>query len=236
MAGRILLLAWLMGMAGVWLTGCGSRQDQAFEVQESSPVENSTDNSTENSEADGAEEAGTARSSDPAVTESKAAEAGTEGKVIPAEVTVYVCGAVREEGVYTLSEGSRMKDAVEMAGGFREDAAREAVNLAARISDEAQIYVPTEEEAEKGITAVTAVPAEPGKTADSADSEGKTKVNLNTAGKEELMTLPGIGESKAADILSYREQSGGFRKTEDLMQIPGIKQGVYDKLKDRITI
>ena len=134
------------------------------------------------------------------------------------EIVVYVCGAVAREGVYTLPSGSRAEDALSAAGGYAENAARGAVNLAKHISDGEQLYFPAE-----GETGVS--------------SDGKeSRVNINTADKERLMTLPGIGERRAEDILAYREAHGAFRKAEDLMQVPGIKEAAYGKLKDRITV
>lgn len=143
---------------------------------------------------------------------------------------VYVCGAVTQEGVYYLPAGSIKKDALDAAGGYGEKAARGFVNLAESVQDGEKIYFPTAEEM-AGIT-----------PADDTVQDGKTEttasktVNLNTATKEELMTLPGIGESKALAIIKYREENQGFRSTDEIMQIDGIKEGVYNKIKDLISI
>jgi competence protein ComEA len=134
------------------------------------------------------------------------------------EIVVYVCGAVASEGVYTLPADSRAEDALQAAGGYAENAARGAVNLAKHISDGEKLYFPAEGETEEL----------------SGNSDGR--VNINTADKNRLMTLPGIGERKAEDILAYREEHGDFRKTEDLMQVPGIKDAAFQKLKERITV
>lgn len=133
-------------------------------------------------------------------------------------IFVYVCGAVKQEGVYELPAGSRVYEAVAKAGGFREDAAKTQVNQAEVLQDEAQIYVPTFAEQEEQQT----------------QEDGK--VNLNTASKEELMTLPGVGEAKADSIIAYREQQGRFETVEDIMQISGIKEGLFVKIKDYITV
>lgn len=132
-------------------------------------------------------------------------------------IFVYVCGAVVSEGVYELPDGSRVYEAIEAAGGFREDAATTAMNQAQVLEDEQRIYVPTLEELRVQST-----------------SEGK-KVNLNTATKEELMTLPGVGESKADSILRYRQEKQ-FRRIEDIMEIAGIKEGLFEKIKEHITV
>ena len=116
--------------------------------------------------------------------------------------------------------------AVKAAGGFTEDAAREDINQAEKMKDGQQIYVPSKKEAEESSAGT-------GST-NGKDSSGK--ININTAGKEELMTLPGIGESKAGDIIAYREEHGPFSKTEDIMKIQGIKEGIYSKIKDSIAI
>lgn len=135
---------------------------------------------------------------------------------------VYICGAVKNPDVYPLSEGSRIKDAVEKAGGFSENADQIRINLAERVVDGQQIYIPKK-----------------GEEVDNQQTEGEssqTKLDLNTATREQLMTLPGIGESKADAILSYREEHGSFQKTEDLKKISGIKDGVFQKLKDLIMV
>ena len=141
---------------------------------------------------------------------------------------VYVCGAVESPGVYELRADARVIEAISSAGGITEDAAPDAVNQARVIADGEQIYVPTVEEAASQQTGV-------GGTTVTKGTES-VKVNINTAGKEELMTLTGIGEAKADDILKYREEHGSFGSIEELMQINGIKEGVFNKIKDDITI
>lgn len=133
-------------------------------------------------------------------------------------ICVYVCGAVVKEGVYELPKGSRVYEAVEQAGGFCENAASQQVNQAQVLEDEMKIYIPTLEEVELS------------KTQDSG------KINLNTATKDQLMTLPGVGESKANSIIEYREENGGFQKIEDIMEISGIKEGLFAQIKDYIVI
>ncbi len=151
-----------------------------------------------------------------------------------AAVFVYVCGAVHQPGVYEMTEDARLYEVIALAGGLKEDAAGEMVNQARLVEDGERVYIPTKEEAAAGMLENAA-----GESTTSGDSTGNSeakKVNLNTAGKEELMTLPGIGESKADSILSYREEHGSFQSTEELMQISGIKEGVYNKIKDNITV
>lgn len=138
------------------------------------------------------------------------------------EVCVYVCGAVKHPGVVRLPEGSRYQDALEAAGGFAEAAAQEAVNLAKPVIDGEQIYFPTQEEAQATESAV--------------QSEEPGLVNINQADVDKLCDLPGIGEAKAREIISYRESNGSFETIEEIMKVPGIKENAYNRLKDFITV
>lgn len=147
-------------------------------------------------------------------------------------VYVYICGEVIKPGVYELSGDSRIYEAVDAAGGFTENAARECVNLASKVSDGMQITIYNREEA----ASLLADSAPVGENAGKSGTSGSGLVNLNTATKEELMTLKGIGESKAEDIIRYREKSGGFKKIEDIMKISGIKENGFQKIKDSITV
>ena len=161
-------------------------------------------------------------------------ETGTEEVSEPetedkAECYVYVCGAVKNPGVYCLLAGSRIYEAVSMAGGLLEDACEDSINQAEEVSDGQMIRILTAEEAaQQASVAVTE------DTSSSGASDGR--VNINTADASELMTLPGIGESKAMSILSYREENGGFSSIEEIMNITGIKEGVYSKIKEYITV
>lgn len=131
-------------------------------------------------------------------------------------VTFYICGQVENPGVYTLLEGSRIEDAILAAGGVLEEADLSQVNLARRIKEEEQIVIYAKGEE-------TILPAD-------------DKIHINYATKEQLMTLTGIGESKAMEIIAYREEHGGFQSTEELMNISGIKEGTYNKIKDEIVL
>lgn len=147
----------------------------------------------------------------------------------PAEtVYVYVCGAVNAPGVYELKKDARVFEAITLAGGMTAEAAPEAVSQARTVADGEQIYVPTVREVQMQGSGVEDI------VTGNADVSGK--VNINTAGKEELMTLTGVGEAKAQSILDYREEHGKFGSIEDLMLIEGIKEGVFNKIKEDITI
>ena len=143
----------------------------------------------------------------------------------PEPIFVYICGAVRSPGVYELPRGSRVFSAVEAAGGMTEEADSRLLNQAGILEDGQQITVYTKAEAES-------LPSQE----QSARSETAGKVNLNTASMESLMTLPGIGEAKARAILNYREEQGGFQSIEEIQQVEGIKEKVYEKIKEQIEV
>lgn len=164
--------------------------------------------------------------------ESEGTKNGT-GEVQPGRekdgtIFVYVCGAVNAPGVYELKADARIYEAIACAGGVREDAAEESVNQAQPVTDGERIYIPTDEEAAQGMAEI--VQTDPG----SGAADGR--VNINTASKEELMTLNGIGESRAESIIRYRESHGAFQSIEELMNVEGIKEGVFHKIQDRITV
>lgn len=186
-----------------------------------------------------------------------AAPSGTENQ--EPSLAVHICGAVRIPGVYTLPEGSRVCDAVEAAGGFGEGAAEELVNQAALLQDGIQLVILTREEADGLVSEAGQGPAladgqsgfpaqgtagfgDGVRTAGGSAPGGPPSeaasglVNINTASAEELMTLPGVGETRAAAILAYRQAHGAFGAIEDIMKVDGIKEGSFAKLKERITV
>jgi len=144
-------------------------------------------------------------------------------------LTVHVAGAVGQPGVYQLPRGSRVQDAIEAAGGFSTEADPQTLNLAARLEDGSQVYVPAEGE-ERPASVSTAQSS----TAD--DSSPLYPININTASIEELQLLPGIGESKAESIVEYREANGLFASIEDIMEVSGIGQSTFDEFKELITV
>ncbi|MDO4473124.1 MAG: helix-hairpin-helix domain-containing protein [Eubacteriales bacterium] len=148
-------------------------------------------------------------------------------------VCVYVCGRVNHPDVYKLEEGSRICDAVQAAGGMLEDGAMDYINQAQLLEDGERIYIPSIEEA-KTMTGQPGDSLNNGVIGTEAESSGK--VNINSAGKELLMTLSGIGASKAEAIIRYRETNGGFDSVEELMQVEGIKEGTFEKIKNNITL
>lgn len=162
-------------------------------------------------------------------------------------LVVHICGAVSAPGVYELPAGSRIIDAVEAGGGFLPEAEEACCNLAEEIVDGCQIYIMTKSEScadgqtEKKAGIQTSPDSDMQTTdrnvrSNSAPALENGLVNLNTADVAALMTLPGIGESRAKAIISYREQHGAFAQIEDIMKISGIKQAAFSKIKDKITV
>lgn len=154
-------------------------------------------------------------------------EEGVQSGLISAQTEsvrfyVHICGEVEHPGVYEMEPGSRIFQAVELAGGFTAEAATDALNLAQETADGMKITVPSRTEMQMA-------------QAPGAD-DGAHKINLNTATKEELMTLRGIGEARAADIIRYREEHGPFQAIEEIMNISGIKESAFLKIKDDITV
>lgn len=157
-----------------------------------------------------------------------------------AEVYVDVKGAVKHPGIYKAEADDRVYDLIQEAGGFNEKADRNQVNLAQKVKDEMVIEVP--KKGEKAASAQTA-PAAAGISAPAsassgtaASSEAAAQVNINTADQTQLETLPGIGPSKAAAIIEYREKNGPFQKPEDLKNVSGIGDQTFAKIENSITL
>ena len=146
------------------------------------------------------------------------------------ELTAYICGEVRSPGVYNVGSGARISELVDKAGGMTEDAELSSVNLAREVTDGEQIIIGSI----KSGPVVTGV--EPGSTSGAGDTSAGTLININTADKTALMTLPGIGEMRAEAIISYRDSNGLFKRKEDIKNVSGIKDGSYEKIKDLITV
>ena len=151
-----------------------------------------------------------------------AAKAGEEP--VSDKVYIHICGEVKKPGVYTFSVPPRLVEVIEHAGGFTKKADRSAVNLAESVPDGSR------------ITILSRKKEKTKEKSHGATSEGEDRININTASREELMTLNGIGESKASQIISYRETNGLFKKIDDIMNISGIKEGVFSKIKDHIIV
>ena len=146
------------------------------------------------------------------------------------EICIYICGCIKQPGVYFLKAQSRVCDALEAAGGFTEDAATDYWNQAQILSDGEMIYIPTKEEAKN-----QALP-QMNSSNEMSKEDTQEKVNINTASKEELMKIPTVGETRAEQILAYRKEHGKFSNISDIKKVSGIKDGVFDKIKDYIVV
>lgn len=142
-------------------------------------------------------------------------------------IMVHISGEVYYPGLIELESGSRVKDAVDLAGGLKKDADIDKINLAKKVVDEEKIYVP-----QKGEDISGDVIMETGSTTDQSTSN--SKINLNTCTKEQLMSLPGIGEVTATKIIDYRS-TNKFKTIEDVMNVSGIGTKKFEALKDFIV-
>ena len=157
-------------------------------------------------------------------------EEGNTEQVNETEIYVHVCGSVKKPGVYRLHSGARTQEAVDAAGGFSEKANQTAWNLAEVLQDGMQIYIPSKDEAKEALKEEQSL----GKA--SSASQREDTVNINTASKEELVALPGIGESRAAAIIACREEKGSFTSIEEVKNVAGIGDGIFNRIKDLITV
>ncbi len=153
----------------------------------------------------------------------------TAEEAVQQQVFVDIKGAVMYPGVYELQPDKRIFDAIQLAGGYIENADTQLVNHAQKVQDEMVIYIPIKGEQLEDISSnLLMLPLE---------SQNKSqKINVNTADAETLATLPGIGPSKAHSILSYREEKGRFQTIDDVRNINGIGDKTFEKIKDSITV
>lgn len=147
-----------------------------------------------------------------------------------ASVIVDVKGQVKTPGVYTLPTGSRVLDAVQQAGGLLPTAEEKALNLASKLIDEMVIYVPIIGEIEES----TLFPAST--SSPSIDKTQSTIININSADETTLMTLSGIGPSKAKAIHTYREENGSFKSIDEIKEVTGIGDSTFENIKDFISV
>lgn len=179
------------------------------------------------------EPAGVTDGTDAQVTEQQTDESSATSENT-GYVYVYVCGAVKQEGVYRLPEGSRINDALILAGGLTEDAASGVLNLAEPVQDGQKLYFPTKDELADQQNALR----DGAYTDSQIDSSGEQtqKIDINTADKEQLMTLSGIGEAKAESIIRYRAEHGNFAQIEDITNVDGIGESLFQKIKEYIYV
>lgn len=261
---RIKAVVIVLVFLAAGLLYCGTRSQDIFFTRGSAASGQETIGQSSTTQGD--DQVPQAGDSEPAGGDSSghmAAEADADAVSEETEqvlIRVHVCGAVKKSGVYQLQEGALVQDAVRAAGGVRKDGAQDYLNLAGRLEDGQKVYVPFLKDVDDpyGLSAgsggqdmassgyesgrsgsTTGQPGSgTGQAGDGTDSDpaGAGLVNINTADADLLMTLPGIGESKASAILTYREKNGAFSRIEDIMNVSGIKEGAFAKIEDLITV
>ena len=253
---RVVLWGILWATLCPTLGACGAQREELFLSEKESiaygdgnrKVESKVEDTDQNREAESnAGDTDQNRKAEPSAGSTDRTELSDASSEEAKTLVVHICGAVSAPGVYELPAGSRIIDAVEAGGGFLPEADEACCNLAEEIVDGCQIYIMTKSEScadgqtEKKAGIQTSPDSDMQTTdrnvqSNSAPALENGLVNLNTADVAALMTLPGIGESRAKAIISYREQHGAFAKIEDIMKISGIKQAAFLKIKDKITV
>lgn len=155
-----------------------------------------------------------------------------------APIAVHVIGAVPRPGLYEFSEGARVQDAIDAAGGLLSSANIESINLAALLEDGQQLNIPYKsgQEPEVDENESLDLPGEePTEEPSTSDTDAEL-ININSASLEELDSLPGIGPTIAQRIIDYREENGGFGVIEDIMNVSGVGPSTYEQIKDLITV
>ena len=214
---RYYLAAGLLGMTILFAAGCAGQNNTTYSLKGELPLAEEDASAARGTNGTALNEGG---------TNDTALNTGSD------TVLVHTCGEVQTPGVYELTADSRICDVLLLAGGFTADADTEAVNMAAGIEDGMQIVIPTETDRTSETTGNSFY-----RTGETA--AGKTEsqlVNINTADKETLMSLPGIGAGKAEAVIAYREAGGVFKDIKDIMLVDGIKEGVYARIKDKICV
>jgi len=169
------------------------------------------------------------------------------GETQPEMIYVDVCGAVANPGVFQLATGSRVFQAIEAAGGYLPEAVQNCVNRAGVLTDGQQLYILTQEEMERqGLDPAEMAGASDGQmngsagtgqnTGIAAQAQQDNRININTADETQLTTLTGIGATRAQAIIAYRQENGPFAAIEDIMNVQGIKEGTFAKIKDEIVV
>ena len=253
---RVVLWGILWAMLCPTLGACGAQREELFLSEKESiaygdgnrKVEPKVEDTDPNREAkSNAGDTDQNRKAEPSAGSTDRTELSDASSEETKTLVVHICGAVSAPGVYELPAGSRIIDAVEAGGGFLPEADEACCNLAEEIVDGCQIYIMTKTEscADGQTEKKAGIQTSPDSDMQTTDRNVRSNstpalenglVNLNTADVAALMTLPGIGESRAKAIISYREQHGAFAQIEDIMKISGIKQAAFSKIKDKITV
>ena len=156
-------------------------------------------------------------------------ENSSENKDQNSEIYVHIDGEVKNPGVYKMKIGDRVNDAIQAAGGLTEDAEKSKINLATKLKDEMKIHIYKIGETNKDSS------NESSDDNNKSDGNNSKLININTASKEELCKLTGIGENKAKLIIEYREKNK-FTKIEDITKVSGIGKKTFEKIKNDITV
>lgn len=244
------------------LTGCKSREAQFLidglqeakaEVDAESSEEKTSGQKSKKDTDDRQNDDGSSAESRKKQAESDGSDAGngteinSAGETQPEMIYVDVCGAVANPGVFQLAAGSRVFQAIEAAGGYLPEAALTCVNRAGVLTDGQQLYILTQEEMERqGLDPAEMSGASDGQmngsagtgqnTGIAAQAQQDNRININTADETQLTTLTGIGATRAQAIIAYREENGPFAAIEDIMNVQGIKEGTFAKIKDEIVV
>ena len=244
------------------LTGCKSTEAQFLidglqeakaEVDAESSEEKTSGQKSKKDTDDRQNDDGSSAESRKKQAESGGSDAGngteikSTGETQPEMIYVDVCGAVANPGVFQLAAGSRVFQAIEAAGGYLPEAVQNCVNRAGVLTDGQQLYILTQEEMERqGLDPAEMSGASDGQMNGSAGTGQNTgmtaqvqqdnRININIADEAQLTTLTGIGATRAQAIIAYREENGPFAAIEDIMNVQGIKEGTFAKIKDEIVV
>lgn len=187
------------------------------------------------------------------VTSERPPESTPASVPAPEEIPVYICGSVSKPGIYHVLPGSYLYEVIDIAGGLLPEAAAEYINLVFSFSEAVSIYIPSKDEMNSFLAGTSTsssaylrnglIQGIWGSSTSSGGASGSNQatsqavlVNINTADLNQLETLPGVGETTARAIISYREKSGGFTRIEDIMNVAGIKEGRFEAIREFITI
>ena len=242
---RLLLLAVTMIICVFMFLGDRKKDDGDLKITTKKEVSaESTDGKTESSVKDSSSSVGNNQEGTGAGEVDTSAVNGEDAST-PDKLCVYVCGAVVNEGVYELPPDSRVSDALRMAGGYSDEALKGYVNLAEKLNDGERIYIPNKIEIDD-LNILIDQDASASKGASKGASEEGTEtgsksnedgmVNINTADAATLQTLPGIGETKATEIIAYRDEHGAFGSVEDIKNVSGIGEGTFSRISSRIKV
>lgn len=236
--------AMLLSLALTVLIGCGKTSDAVFMPvdtdTEAAEAEESIDVRKQDTDLDEAQDVLPEAESDESQTMDETVDETVDET--PEYCYVHVCGAVEKPGVYRLRSDARVYEAIAMAGGTVEEAYPDGVNQAVLVYDGQKLQIPTITEWENGWTPEESDSAENATSGQKSSEESgsaeteSTLVNINRATTAELCNLPGIGTTRAEAIVAFREEHGAFTSIEGIKQVSGIKEGLFQKIKDKISI